>query len=717
VQIIHIDKDNNLVFRRERLEFALSGVPPSMKVAVVSVVGGFRTGKSFLLDLFLRYLRAGAPSEEGDESWLWSGGEHLEGNAADPKAPEFVAVAGRAAGGEGGGEGGGGGQAPPAAYPGFKWRAGRDRETVGMWLWNKAFVLPLPGHAEEKVAVLLMDTQGLHDTLTNASQTAQLFGLATLISSYQIYNVKEKVDEQDLSSVATFSAYARSATDLKAQQVLKSPLGAGEAAAAMSAGGTHTPPPPPPAAAALHAPPLPLGPRDAPRDSVAAPASGAPPPVFQRLEFLVRDAHFPLPSDWDDAGVAEGHMGAYFRGVMDQERRRGEDMRELRETRRAVLSCFSALSCFMLPSPGETVAGHGEELFTGRVSQIRNKFRTTVARYARTVFTQQLEAKRLFLGDGEEVTARELTQFVTECCSVFQDSAVRGQLPEIPMLLTATANAHLRLARDRATAYLRDVLSVYREAGAAYVAPGDLSEALEASLSAALALFSKRANFGDKARIEAARGEVEAELRALVSGAKELNAAREPRVAVGLLLALLWVALSIAQGMLDMVCSPWLGLCASLSTVLLYGNRALLFLVPYYLYVGALPGVVVESVGQGVALARAHSHALPPLLADFVRGPLLGGVGAGGSVAAFGSATAAGVAGAAAAAAAVAGAAAAAATSTKLSSGGGAGGAGSAAATASGTAGTEESTGDVGSPGYNGGALRGSRKRNINARL
>ena len=31
-------------------------VPEDMKVAIVSVVGAFRTGKSFLLDIFLRYL-------------------------------------------------------------------------------------------------------------------------------------------------------------------------------------------------------------------------------------------------------------------------------------------------------------------------------------------------------------------------------------------------------------------------------------------------------------------------------------------------------------------------------------------------------------------------------------------------------------------------------------------------------------------------------------
>ena len=63
VQIIGVDAvADRLVFDEKRLQFVLNAVPRDAKVAVVSVVGAFRTGKSFLLDLFLRYLRAGAPA-------------------------------------------------------------------------------------------------------------------------------------------------------------------------------------------------------------------------------------------------------------------------------------------------------------------------------------------------------------------------------------------------------------------------------------------------------------------------------------------------------------------------------------------------------------------------------------------------------------------------------------------------------------------------------
>lgn len=92
----------------------------------------------------------------------------------------------------------------------FAWRGGQERQTtgkvkslwlslidtdrtvhiiwptfIGIWMWSEPFIRTSTTTGE-KLAVLLMDTQGMFDNETTMTLTAQIFGLSTLVSSYQV---------------------------------------------------------------------------------------------------------------------------------------------------------------------------------------------------------------------------------------------------------------------------------------------------------------------------------------------------------------------------------------------------------------------------------------------------------------------------------------------------------------------------------------------------
>ncbi|CAG0885792.1 unnamed protein product [Darwinula stevensoni] len=121
-------------------------------VAVVSIAGGARRGKSFLLSLFLRYLRA-----QGSEDWL-----------DDEDTP----------------------------IAGFAWKMSAKRVTTGIHIWDELFTLRLPNG--EEACVLLMDTEGTFDCEESLAHSVTIFALSTLLSSVQIYNLKENINMDDL---------------------------------------------------------------------------------------------------------------------------------------------------------------------------------------------------------------------------------------------------------------------------------------------------------------------------------------------------------------------------------------------------------------------------------------------------------------------------------------------------------------------------------------
>ncbi|CAL9155705.1 unnamed protein product [Musa hybrid cultivar] len=110
-------------------------------IAVVAVIGPYRSGKSFLLNQLLSL-----PCDEGFEVG------HM-----------------------------------------------RDAKTKGLWVWGTPVELVIDG---SKVSVLYIDTEGFENVGNSNVYDDRVFALATLISSVLIYNIPETVREADISRLS-----------------------------------------------------------------------------------------------------------------------------------------------------------------------------------------------------------------------------------------------------------------------------------------------------------------------------------------------------------------------------------------------------------------------------------------------------------------------------------------------------------------------------------
>jgi len=304
MQIISIGTEEDqyaFTFHEKKLNAIMSKIPPGWKVSVVSVVGAFRTGKSFLLSWFLRYLHHIAKSDVSTET---------EGEPWYKKVDSLGNDA-------------------------FRWAGGADRNTTGIWMWNQPHFInrTLDNGEVESLAVLLVDSQGMFDNETTMSLTASIFGLSTLLSSYQIYNVEKRIQEDNLQQLALFSEYARLA--LEADQVHES-------------------------------------------------SENIKP--FQKIEFLVRDwQNF---EDEDDFEQMEKEMVEYFEKVIGD-----RDAKDLQETREQINACFADASCYALVHPGKCVT---KKSYTGDISQIDETFVKLMDRYCKKVFSfENLQPKSI----------------------------------------------------------------------------------------------------------------------------------------------------------------------------------------------------------------------------------------------------------------------------------------------------------------------------------
>lgn len=85
---------------------------------------------------------------------------------------------------------------PDEPLKGFPWKSSTKRETTGILFWSDVFLYDAPNGG--KIAIYLMDTQGLFDHLSSPTDNIRVFSLSALISSVQLMNIYVMIEENNL---------------------------------------------------------------------------------------------------------------------------------------------------------------------------------------------------------------------------------------------------------------------------------------------------------------------------------------------------------------------------------------------------------------------------------------------------------------------------------------------------------------------------------------
>lgn len=247
---------------------------------------------------------------------------------------------------------------------GFSWRGGSERDTTGILMWSDVFLHDYENG--QKVAIILLDTQGAFDSQSTVRDCATVFALSTMISSVQIFNLSQNIQEDDLQHLQLFTEYGR----------------------------------------------------------LALADTGRTP--FQHLQFLVRDWSFPY----------EAEYGAKGGDLILQRRLEVSDRQhpELQSLRKHIKSCFSKITCFLMPHPGLTVATNPS--FDGRLADITTDYKDSLRELVPLLLApENLVIKEI---NGQPVKGRDLIQYFISYLKIYQGN----DLPEPKSMLVATAEAN-----------------------------------------------------------------------------------------------------------------------------------------------------------------------------------------------------------------------------------------------------------------------------------
>jgi len=97
---------------------------------------------------------------------------------------------------------------------GFTWKSGPKRDTTGIVMWSDVFLHTID-QTGEKIAIFVMDTQGLFDNQSTPTDNSRIFALGTLISSIQVLNLMNRTQEDQLQYLQFATEFAKFASKNK----------------------------------------------------------------------------------------------------------------------------------------------------------------------------------------------------------------------------------------------------------------------------------------------------------------------------------------------------------------------------------------------------------------------------------------------------------------------------------------------------------------------
>ncbi|XP_023340879.1 atlastin isoform X1 [Eurytemora carolleeae] len=143
---------------------------------------------------------------------------------------------------------------------------------------------------------------------------------------------------------------------------------------------------------------------------------------FQRLQFLVRDWQYAYEEAYGEKGG---------QNILDKQLKIDEKQHtELQALRSNLTSCFSEMSCFLLPHPGKHVATNPN--FKGELKDIDEEFLA----YLQEFMPLLLSPRNLVIKSqgGKEVKTKEIIQFFKSYIDVFRGNS----MPEPKSMLEVT---------------------------------------------------------------------------------------------------------------------------------------------------------------------------------------------------------------------------------------------------------------------------------------